>query len=195
MSWIEILLIVLGVSLDIFAAVACQGALVAKVNKKHLSLVCILIAVWQVLALMVGHLISFALYQSYQSLDEALVGEIIAVVIYWGLAIRLFVKAFRNDNFNEHLETNLGIKRFVRMCAATTGYTVLAGIAFGLLGTSIYIVVTMIVALTVLVVILGMYTGYHFGFEPKKKAYCIGAVLLVLAGADIVIRCILQIYH
>ena len=47
MNWIENVLIIAGVSLDIFAAMECQGALVAKVDKKQLSVICALIAVWQ----------------------------------------------------------------------------------------------------------------------------------------------------
>ena len=38
MSWIEIVLITIGMSLDTFAAVECQGALVAKLEKKRLSI-------------------------------------------------------------------------------------------------------------------------------------------------------------
>lgn len=34
MNWMENLLIIAGVSLDIFAAMECQGSLVAKINKK-----------------------------------------------------------------------------------------------------------------------------------------------------------------
>lgn len=34
MDWMENLLIIAGVSLDIFAAMECQGSLVAKINKK-----------------------------------------------------------------------------------------------------------------------------------------------------------------
>ena len=48
MNWIENVLIIAGVSLDIFAAMECQGALVAKVDKKQLSVICALIAVWPV---------------------------------------------------------------------------------------------------------------------------------------------------
>ena len=47
MNWIENVLIIAGVSLDIFAAMECQGALVAKVDKKQLSVICALIAVWR----------------------------------------------------------------------------------------------------------------------------------------------------
>ena len=40
MNWMENLLIIAGVSLDIFAAMECQGSLVAKINKKNLTVIC-----------------------------------------------------------------------------------------------------------------------------------------------------------
>ena len=46
MSWIEIVLITIGMSLDTFAAVECQGALVAKLEKKRLSMAVTVIALW-----------------------------------------------------------------------------------------------------------------------------------------------------
>lgn len=54
MNWIEMLLVTLGLSLDIFAAVECQGALVAQVKKKHLIIICALLSVWQMAALYLG---------------------------------------------------------------------------------------------------------------------------------------------
>ena len=63
MNWIENVLIIAGVSLDIFAAMECQGALVAKVDKKQLSVICALIAVWQLCALALGNYLSGLLYR------------------------------------------------------------------------------------------------------------------------------------
>ena len=39
MGWIGTLLIIAGISLDIFATMECQGSLVRQVNKKHLAFV------------------------------------------------------------------------------------------------------------------------------------------------------------
>ena len=46
MNWMENLLIVAGVSLDIFAAMECQGSLVAKINKKNLTVICGIVWRW-----------------------------------------------------------------------------------------------------------------------------------------------------
>ena len=49
MNALENLLIIAGISLDIFAAMECQGSLVAKIDKKQLVKLCALIAAWQIM--------------------------------------------------------------------------------------------------------------------------------------------------
>ena len=191
MNWIENLLIIAGISFDIFAAMECQGSLVAKVDKKHLSIIAILIAVWQLAALFIGNFLSGLLYKRSVTSNEKLTGLVIAAAIFFCLGVRLIVKAVKNERINERREENLGFKRFFRMAAATSIYTLLAGIAFGFLGTSLTVILLMIVAITIAVVVGGMYTGYHFGFEQKTKAYVGGAILLWIAGFDIIFRHIL----
>ena len=178
MNWIENLLILVGISLDIFAGMECQGSLVAKIDKKHLTLVCGLIAIWQLAALYIGNVLAGLLYINDLARNERFIGTVIAAVIFFCLGVRLIVKAIKNERVNEHREENLGFKRFWRMAAVTSIYTLLTGIAFGFLEAN----------LTIAVVIMGTYTGYHFGFEHKRKAYVGGAILLWIAGFDVVFR-------
>ena len=115
MNWMENLLIIAGVSLDIFAAMECQGSLVAKINKKNLTVICGIVALAQLITLYLGHFLS-SLFCHYRSVpDEKLLGQIISMVIFMILGIRLMVKAIRNEHVEEHLEHHLGIRRFVRM--------------------------------------------------------------------------------
>jgi putative Mn2+ efflux pump MntP len=191
MNGIENLLILAGVSLDIFAAMECQGSLVAKVNKKLLLAICLLVAFSQLVALFLGHFLSDLYCRMNIGSNEYRLGVILAVAIFVGLGIRLIVKAIRNEHVEEHLERDLGIRRFLRMASVSSLYTVLAGIAFGFLQTNIVSILVMIAVLTILFVIGGMYTGYHLGFASKTAVYIIGAVLLWGAGLDVLIRKVL----
>lgn len=188
MNWIENLLIIAGISLDIFAAMECQGSLVAKVDKKQLTIICGLVAAWQMAALALGNFLSVLLYMNNSTHDEGFVGLVMAAVIFFALGVRLIVKAIRNEHIHEHREDSLGLGRFFRMAAVTSVYTLLAGIAFGFLETDLILMLATIVCLTVAVVITGMYTGYHFGFVHKTKAYVGGAILLWIAGIDVIVR-------
>ncbi len=194
MNWVENLLIVAGISLDIFGAMECQGSLVNKVNKKLLSGICVLMAVCQLIALFLGHFLSDLFCKSHPMSDERFLGEILAMVIFFGLGIRLIVKAIRNERVEEHLETNLGIHRFVRLATVSSLYTVLAGIAFGFVGTNLVAILIMIVVITIAFVIGGMYTGYHMGFTSKTTVYTVGAILLWIAGLDVLLQRVLSIF-
>ena len=185
MNWMENLLIVAGVSLDIFAAMECQGSLVAKINKKNLTVICGIVALAQLITLYLGHFLS-SLFCRYRSVpDEKLLGQIISMVIFMILGIRLMVKAIRNEHVEEHLEHHLGIRRFVRMACISGIYTLLTGIAFGFLETNVLMILIMIVVCTVAFVIGGIYTGDRVGYEAKTKVYIVGALLLWVAGLDV----------
>ena len=185
MNWMENLLIVAGVSLDIFAAMECQGSLVAKINKKNLTVICGIVALAHLITLYLGHFLS-SLFCRYRSVpDEKLLGQIISMVIFMILGIRLMVKAIRNEHVEEHLEHHLGIRRFVRMACISGIYTLLTGIAFGFLETNVLMILIMIVVCTVAFVIGGIYTGYRVGYEAKTKVYIVGALLLWVAGLDV----------
>ena len=185
MNWMENLLIIAGVSLDIFAAMECQGSLVAKINKKNLTVICGIVALAQLITLNLGHFLS-SLFCRYRSVpDEKLLGQIISMVIFMILGIRLMVKAIRNEHVEEHLEHHLGIRRFVRMACISGIYTLLTGIAFGFLETNVLMILIMIVVCTVAFVIGGIYTGYRVGYEAKTKVYIVGALLLWVAGLDV----------
>lgn len=194
MNWVENLLIVAGISLDIFGAMECQGSLVNKVNKKLLSGICVLMAVCQLIALFLGHFLSDLFCKSHPMSDERFLGEILAMVIFFGLGIRLIVKAIRNERIEEHLEMNLGIRRFVRLASVSSLYTILAGIAFGFIGTNVIAILVMIVVVTIAFVIGGMYTGYHMGFTSKTTVYTVGAILLWIAGIDVLLQRVLSIF-
>lgn len=190
MTWIENLLIVIGCSLEIFAGMECQGALVQKINKKHLLHICWIVGLGQLLAMFLGYFLSSLLCQKNPISDEAILGEIVSMAIFLGLGVRLIAKAIKNERLEEHLQTGFEIKRLVRLASITAAYTVLAGIAFGFLSTSLWILLVMVVVITALCVIAGSYTGYHFGFEQKTKVYIIGAILFGVAGIDVLVRVI-----
>ena len=192
MGWIEKLLIVAGASLDIFAAMECQGSLISKVSKKQLSIICVLIAVFQLVSIYIGYFLSTLVIKKNPVSDEALLGEILSIAILFCLGIRLSIKAVKNERIEERLQAEISIKRTMRIAALTSGYTILAGIAFGFLNTGLFAILVMVTVLTVVCIIAGVYTGYHFGFEHKTKVYVLGALLFWIAGIDIIIRCVMN---
>ena len=193
MSWIEIVLITIGMSLDTFAAVECQGALVAKLEKKRLSMAVTVIALWQTIALLIGSFLVTLLNQYDTQLSgEAFIGRILAILTLFGMGLRMFVKAWRNERIVEKREDGLDIKKTFFSIAKGTIFTILTGIAFAFLEADIKAVLIMIICVTIAMVIIGLYTGYRLGFEQKSKAYIGGGALLIAAGIDVIVRYIVM---
>lgn len=188
MNVIEELIILAGISMDIFAVMECQGSLVAKIEKKHLALMTAVLVVGQAATLGVGKILS-ALLQSYQTSDyEIFLEEVLATVIFLCMGIRLLLKAWKNERVIEHRKENFKIREFVHLCVRNCIFTLFIGIAFGFLESDIVRVLFITVIMTMVVTILGMYTGYRLGFEHKVKAYLCGGILLFGAGIDVIVR-------
>lgn len=190
MNWLETILVTLGISLDIFAAIACKGAQLSKIEKKPLIKLCVLFAVWQTAALYVGSTAGAFLRRREPDQDGS-VTEIIAVVIFGVLGILMIVKAWKNDVILERRNDKYAWKGLVARLALISIGTLLLGAALGFLGTAWTLLLIAISALTVIVVIAGLYVGYHFGYEQKTKAYAIGGVMLLAGAVDTVIRYVL----
>ena len=189
MNWIENLLIIAGISLDIFASMECHGSLVAKIEKKQLLFLGLLVSLWQLAALYIGSFLSGLLVQKDGiAANEQLIGGVLAAAIFIGLGIRLVAKAIKNERIQEHRQDGIVIRKVCYMLATAGIYTVLAGVAFGFVESELVFDLIAIVCCSLLAVIAGIYTGYHFGFEQKRKAYAAGAALLFFAGADIIVR-------
>lgn len=187
----EELLIIAGISLEIFAAMESRGAMVANIDRRQLSLICVLTSVWQSSVLLIGNYLSGLLYRYETGQGRKMEGLILSAVIFFCLGIRLMAKAVRREKLHERREESIGIARSFRLAAVTGIYTLLTGSAFGLLGTNLPGLIITVAVFSVAAVISGMYVGYHFGIAHRTKAYAAGALLLWGAGADVIVRYIM----
>lgn len=195
MNWIENLLIIGGVSIDIFATMECEGSMVAKIEKKNLAKISILTVIFQTIMLYLGSLGSGHLIRRDGiAANEVFLGNTIAAVIFAGLGLHLIAKAIRNERVYEHRQDSFNKQKIRSQIAGTGIYTLLAGFAFGLMGIHMKACLILLGICSLIMVIAGAYTGYRFGFEQKKKAYGIGAVLLWAAGIDVICRYVLKIF-
>ncbi len=187
MNIVEALIVILGISLDVFAVMECQGSMVAKVEKKQLLILSSSLAVGQVAALGIGNIISVLLCKSRRQVSEIFLAQVIAAVIFLGLGIYLLWKAWQNERIIEHREEKFHVFQFVRLYVKIGILTLLIGLAFGFLESNMVIILMISAILTILVTIVGIYTGYRLGFEHKIKAYVLGGILLILGGLDVII--------
>ena len=186
MNMIEQIIVVLGISLEVFGVMECQGSLMAKIEKKQLITFCSILAAGQTVTLGIGHFLPRFLSRYRVQTEDNFLGQAIAAVILLSLGSRLIHKAWKNEGLVERREEKFEIKRFLGMYLGNILFTFLAGIALGFLGSSILPLLIVGFVLTILVTVVGMYTGYRLGFEYKMRAYVFGGLLLVAGGAGVV---------
>lgn len=193
MNMIELVVITVGISLDIFAAVECEGAKLAKINKLHVLQVSLAAVFCQSAALVFGHLGANLLSRYDMKENLPLTACTLSAAIFIILGVRLLLKAWKNEAVQEHLSKDgIGKKDCLRLIILAAVYTILTGVALGLLQTSIFRMLLLMVLATAAAVVLGIYTGYCFGYEQKTKAYAAGGILLLLSGLDVVVRYVVR---
>lgn len=187
MSLVEILIASVGLSLDVYAVVVCQGAVLLKIEKMKLFKMCLIFCIWQVAAVEVGHLITLIPYFSIKAENVQNICEMISVIIFMVLGLYMLYKAWKNEGILERL-SEINYKQVCIAACFTSIDALLAGMGFGFLDTEAVAVDLSILIVTAFVVILGLYTGYRLGYEHKTKAYGIGGTLLLISAVDIVFR-------
>lgn len=187
MNIIDILMISIGLSFDVFAVTTVEGAMLAKVEKKKLGIMCVIFCLWQLVAVLLGNLITLIpLFQDSASGLQFL-WNIISAVIFFAMASFMIYKGWRKEDIFERRE-EINFKNVCVTALIVSLDAFFAGIGFGFLNAELLIVGVAIELVTILFVILGVYTGYRLGYEQKTKALLIGGVILLIASIDIVFR-------
>jgi len=194
MSWIENLLIIAGILLDVFAAMEIQGSMVQKFKKRTLVIACAVVAAVELIFYFCGYAACRLLVSHGIVADPVNYGEIIAVVVFALLGVRLVIKAFKREFIQETRRDALRVWDYIKIIVVSSFYTAVAGCVCGLVGATVWQVIAIILVISIVMVIGGLYTGLHFGFEKKTIAYAIGAVLLWGAGAEILVNRVLELF-
>lgn len=193
MSWLENLLMIAGILLDVFAAMEIQGAMIARIRKRTIIIACAVVAGLELIFYFIGFAICRLLALNGYIADPMNYGEIVAVIVLAFLGIRLIAKAIKREFIQEKRKDVLRVWDYIKIVVVSSIYTAAAGCACGLVGTTIWQIITIILIISILMVLAGLYTGLHFGFEMKTIAYVAGALLLWGVGAEILLHRVIEI--
>ena len=187
MLYWEILLVCLGLSLDVFAVAICQGALLGRIKKGPLTAMGSIFCVMQVGALELGQQLS-TLPSLWKFYDTTLTAwQLLSALIYFALGCYLIIKAIRRQPIVER-RSEIRFSRIFGLAALTAIDALLVGFSSGLLNAYWLTSGITLLVVTALFVIGGVFTGYHFGYEPKTKAYWGGGALFLATGIITLIR-------
>ena len=82
MTWIENVMIIFGISFEVFAIMECNGSMVANIKKRRLAIIGVILSLLQLVMLGVGYIISRLLINIVTSTDEVVIGHILAIAIF-----------------------------------------------------------------------------------------------------------------
>ncbi|MDD3796901.1 MAG: manganese efflux pump [Lachnospiraceae bacterium] len=186
----ECLLIVIGLSLNVFLVSEYEGTMLKQVNMKKLLGVCGIFFLWQIASISAGYLITLVpFFQRSASADLKKMCYVIAAIILLIIAGYMLRRAWMREVIVER-QAEIKFKRICLEAAVIAFFTFIAGIGCGFLGVRMIRICGILACATVLAVISGIYLGYHQGCLGRKQLYGVGGIIFLIVGVDIFVRCL-----
>lgn len=180
MSFVELFLIAVGLSMDAFAVSICKGLSVKKLSPKHVLLVGVYFGGFQFLMPVIGYLLGFRFEHLITNIDHW-----IAFVLLAFIGGNMIKESFGKS---EELNDDFGFKTMLLMAVATSIDALAVGITFAFLNVSIIPAASLIGVTTFIIAAVGIYIGNVFGAKYKSKAELAGGIILVLIGVKILLE-------
>lgn len=181
MSFFDLFLIALALSMDAFAVAICKGLSVKKVGAKHILTVGIYFGGFQALMPLIGFLLGFKFERFIVSVDHWIAFVLLAVI--GGGMIREAI-AGGEDEAND----SFSFKTMLPLALATSIDALAVGISFAFLGVDIVATAVLIGVTTFVLSGAGIVVGNVFGAEYKSKAELAGGIVLILIGLKILLE-------
>lgn len=180
MSFVELFLIAVGLSMDAFAVSICKGLSVKKLSAKHALLAGVYFGGFQFLMPVIGYLLGFKFEHFITNIDHW-----IAFVLLAFIGGNMIKESFGKS---EELNDDFSFKTMLLMAVATSIDALAVGITFAFLNVSILPAAGLIGVTTFIIAAVGIYIGNVFGARYKSKAELAGGVILVLIGLKILLE-------
>lgn len=180
MSFIELFLIAVGLSMDAFAVSVCKGLSVKRLSPKHALLVGIYFGGFQFLMPVIGYLLGFRFEHIITNIDHW-----IAFVLLAFIGGNMIKESFSKS---EELNDDFSFKTMLMMAVATSIDALAVGITFAFLSVRILPAAGLIGITTFIISGAGIYIGNVFGAKYKSKAELAGGVILILIGVKILLE-------
>lgn len=185
MTFIELFLIGVGLSMDAFAAAICQGLFMTRIKWGHALTVGLYFGGFQALMPFIGWMLGSQFADRIQQYDHWI--AFILLVLIGGNMIR---EALSGDEDAAQAETDLRLdhKKLFLMAIATSIDALAIGVTFAFLETAILPAIGIIGCTTFCISVAGVAVGCWFGARYKKRAEITGGAILVLLGIKILLE-------
>ena len=180
MTFAELLLIGVGLSMDAFAVAVCKGLGMTRFNWRQATVISLFFGGFQALMPALGWLLGRQFERYITSIDHWIAFGLLAFI-----GGKMIVEAIRGG---EDESTRFDIKELFVLAIATSIDALAVGITFAFLGVQIISSAATIGVTTFTISFTGVAIGHRFGTKLKDKAELLGGVILVLLGVKILLE-------
>ena len=186
MTFIELFLIGVGLSMDAFAAAICQGLFMTRIKWGHALTVGLYFGGFQALMPFIGWMLGSQFAGRIQQYDHWI--AFILLVLIGGNMIREALSGDEEDAAQAETDLRLDHKKLFLMAIATSIDALAIGVTFAFLETAILPAIGIIGCTTFCISVAGVAVGCWFGARYKKRAEITGGAILVLLGIKILLE-------
>ena len=186
MSFIDLFLIGVGLSMDAFAVAICQGLSMTRIKWGHALTVGLYFGGFQALMPFIGWMLGSQFAGRIQQYDHWI--AFILLVLIGGNMIREALSGDEEDAAQAEMDLRLDHKKLFLMAIATSIDALAIGVTFAFLETAILPAIGIIGCTTFCISVAGVAVGCWFGARYKKRAEITGGAILVLLGVRILLE-------
>lgn len=182
MTFIELFLIGIGLSMDAFAVAVCKGLSMRRIDKKASLSIAVAFGGFQALMPLVGYLLGSRFAGQIESIDHWIAFILLALI---GANM---IKESREAAEEEKPFEGIHLKELLLLAVATSIDALAVGVTFAFLGVEIMPAITTIGCTTFVLSLAGVYVGNVFGARYKSRAELTGGIILILIGTKILLE-------
>ncbi|MBP3426418.1 MAG: manganese efflux pump [Rikenellaceae bacterium] len=186
MSFVELLIIAVGLAMDAFAVSVCKGLSVRRVRVSQALTAGVWFGGFQALMPVAGWLLGVSFAEAVESVDHWVAFVLLGVI--GGNMIREAVSAQEEC---EH-DSDFSPRAMLPMAVATSIDAMAVGVSFAFLRVSMWQAATIIGVVTFALSAVGVALGSRLGCRFKQRAELVGGVILVLMGVKILVEHLTQ---
>ena len=182
MTFIELLLIAVGLSMDAFSVSICKG-LTTKKFSWRMALICGLwFGLFQALMPIIGYFLGAQFQELIEAYDHWIAFGLLALI--GANMIREALSKKEEESTNGALD----VKTMFLLAIATSIDALAVGVSFACIQVELWSSVAVIGLTTFLFSVLGVKIGNVFGSRYEKSAGIVGGIILILIGLKILLE-------
>ena len=182
MTYLELFLIAIGLSMDAFAVSVCKGLSTRELKAKHYLSVGAWFGGFQALMPLLGYLLGSGFEGYINKFDHWVAFGLLAVI-----GGNMVKESFEEDE--DRADDSFAFKTMLVLAVATSIDALAVGITFALLpDVNILAAIGFIGCTTFVLSAIGLRVGNLFGLKYKSKAELAGGIILILIGVKILLE-------